>query len=63
MFATTTLLLLFCSGGYILYGLGFLTVFPAYQMKVMNYAWIDVDKTEICEKGMPKSLWRINYED
>ena len=52
----------FQTGGQIVYGMEFLTVYPDYQC-YEGGEWITCDRqTDICDAGLSADLWRIDYE-
>jgi MFS family permease len=61
LFVSLTLYLGFQTGGQIVYGMEFLTVYPEYECFIGG-EWLPCDrKIEICDAGLPEDLWRIDY--
>ena len=46
-----------------LYGLGFLTLYPDYQTLDASAKWVETDRQIICAQDIPQNEWRINYEN
>ena len=52
------------TGGQIVYGLGFLDAYPAYECyNVSTKEWDFCERETICDTGLAADLWRINYND
>jgi hypothetical protein len=60
-YAMMTLISAFCTGGQIVYGLGYLTVYPQYLCQ-QGDTWHKCERAEICSSAMPVSAWKIDYE-
>lgn len=62
IFVSLTLYYGFQTGGQIVYGMEFLTVYPEYECFI-NEKWQACDReTQICDADLPNEFWRINYD-
>ena len=58
LFTTAVLLLAFVSNSFVIYGVEFLEVYPAYET-FKNGTWQPIEREQICAESMAE--WRIDY--
>lgn len=62
LYVFVVLTLSFMTGGYIVYGITFLTDLPAYECKDALQRWKTCTAEEICQNDMAAKYWRVDYE-